>query len=125
MHAVRREASKGAVLDADKLTKDSWMTLGCRSLGSYRAASPCVYIIAHAALLHRGGGATFSKTLTYCAVLSAHPPSYCLGGAAAADRVLYRHVYRRVCALAYSGYVRHPLHDINRSSEENNLSTQI
>ena len=75
---VRGAVSKGAVLDADKLAID------LRGLAVWVGAGQLRRVLAaQATFLHRGGGATFSKTLAIsAAVFPAHPPCFCHGGAA-------------------------------------------
>ena len=74
---VQGAVSIGAVLDADKLAED------LRGLAVWIGAGQLHRVLeAQAAFLHRGGGATFSKTLAFCAVFAAQPPCVRLGGAA-------------------------------------------
>ena len=74
---IRGAVSKGAVLDADELAED------LRGLAVWIGAGQLHRVLAaQAAFLHRGGGATFSKTLASCAVFVAQPPCVRLGGAA-------------------------------------------
>ena len=74
---VRCAVSPGAVLDADKLAED------LRGVAVWIGAGQLRRVLeAQAAFLHRGGGATFSKTLAFCAVFAAQPECVRLGGAA-------------------------------------------
>ena len=74
---VQGAVSVGAVLDADKLAED------LRGLAVWIGAGQLHRVLAaQAAFLHRGGGATFSKTHAICAVFGAQPPCARLGGAA-------------------------------------------
>ena len=78
MHAsVVQHASKGAVLDADKLAEDSRGLAGWFGAGQLHRV-----LLAEVTFLLSRGGATFSKTLASCAVFGAQPTCYCLRGAA-------------------------------------------